>query len=212
MSPFLITLLLGAGFGIVYLAWIRPWQLKWGASADEVQQAMPGDEIVVRPTFDATRGVTINALPHDIWPWLVQIGIGRAGWYSYDCLDNLCRPSAEQILLEFQNLKEGDLVPLSPNGKQGFWVKELQPNQSMLWWDKQGRVSWLWLLKPINAQQTRLITRVRLHYNWLSLDIIFHLLIEFTDIIMMRKCMLGIRRRAERLALSPPTAEHVSNR
>lgn len=70
----------------------------------------------------------------------------------------------------------------------------------MLWWDKQGGASWLWVLDPINEESTRLITRVRVRYAWLSPRILFHLLIEFADIVMMRKCMLGIRRRAERLA------------
>lgn len=199
MQTFL-ALILGAGFGIVYLLWIRPWQLRWGASDEEVLRAMPGDEIVERPTFNATRAVTISARPEDIWPWLVQIGIRRAGWYSYDWLDNLGKPSAEQILPEFQNLKVGDLVPISPDGKQGLWVKELRPKQWMLWWDKQGGTSWLWTLDPIDEEHTRLITRVRVRYAWLSPAILFHLLIEFADIVMMRKCMLGIRRRAESLA------------
>jgi hypothetical protein len=199
-TPFLVLILsiLSTGFGIMYLFRIRPWQLRWGASDEEVLRAMPGDEFVERPSFDATRAITIHARPEDIWPWLVQIGIGRAGWYSYDWLDNLGTPSAEQILPEFQHLKAGDLVPISPDGKQGFWVKELQPNQWMLWWDKQGGASWLWVLDPIDAEHTRLITRVRLRYAWRSPAILFHLLIEFTDIVMMRKCMLGIRRRAER--------------
>jgi hypothetical protein len=200
MQTLILGLMLSTGFGFMYLLWIRPWQLRWGATDEEVLRALPGDGIVERPNFNATRAVTIEALPEDIWPWLVQIGIRRAGWYSYDWLDNLAKPSAEQILPEFQNLKVGDLVPLSPDGKQGFWVKELRPNQWMLWWDKQGEVSWLWLLDPIDDRHTRLITRVRLRYTWLSPAILFHLLIEFTDIVMMRKCMLGIRTRAERLA------------
>jgi hypothetical protein len=131
---------------------------------------------------------------------LVQLGIRRAGWYSYDWLDNLGKPSAEKILPEFQHLKVGDLVPVSPDGKQGLWVKELRPNLSMLWWDKQGKTSWLWVLDPIDGRSTRLITRVRVCYSWLSAMFWFNLLIEFADIVMMRKCMLGIRRRAERLS------------
>ena len=188
------------GFGIIYILWIRPWQLHWGASCEEVVTALPGDEIVAKPSFNATRGVTVNARSQEIWPWLVQISNTRAGWYSYDCLDNLCKPSAEEILPELQNLKAGDLIPLSPDGKQGFWVKELHPGQWMLWWDKQGQSSWLWSLNAVDGEHTRLITRVRLHYTWLSPSILFSLLVEFTDIVMMRKCMLGIQQRAEKLA------------
>jgi hypothetical protein len=200
MQILLITLISGMGFGMVYLLWIRPWQLRWGASDEEVLREMQGDEIVEKPSFNATRGVTINARPEEIWPWLVQLGIRRAGWYSYDWLDNLGKPSAEKILPEFQHLKVGDLVPVSPDGKQGLWVKELRPNLSMLWWDKQGKTSWLWVLDPIDGRSTRLITRVRVCYSWLSVMFWFNLLIEFADIVMMRKCMLGIRRRAERLS------------
>lgn len=200
MQTFIIILFLVSLFSIVYLRWLRPWQLRWGATDQEVEQVMLGDEVVDNPTFNATRGITIHSNPENIWPWLVQIGINRAGWYSYDCLDNLCRPSAEQILPEFQNLKIGDLVPLSPDGTQGFWVKELQPNRQMLWWDQKGKASWLWVLEPVDETHTRLITRVRVRYTWFSPDIFFNLLIEFADIIMMRKCMLGIQRRAEKLA------------
>ena len=201
MQLFLIVFLLCAGFVSVYLLWIRPWQLRWGASSEEVSRVMPGDEIVRKPSFNATRGVTITALPEDVWPWLVQLGVLRGGWYSYDWLDNLGKPSAEQILPQFQGLKAGDLVPISPDGKHGLWVKELQPQQWMLWWDKNGGTSWLWVLDPIDGEHTRLITRVRMRYSLRFPDILFNMLVEFTDIIMMRKCMLGIRRRAEALAI-----------
>jgi hypothetical protein len=68
----------------VYLRFIRPWQLRWGATDEEVARAMPGDDVVQRATFNATRGVTIQARPEQIWPWLVQMGFNRAGYYSYD--------------------------------------------------------------------------------------------------------------------------------
>src|SRR6266700_1732179 len=145
----------------VYLRYIRPWQLRWGATDEEVARAMPGDEVVKHPTFNATRAVTIQARPEEIWPWLVQIGVTRAGWYSYDWLDNLGKPSAQ-------------------------W---------MLWWDNKGEATWYWGLYPQNDSQTRLITRVRMHYRWLRPSILFSLLVEFTDIAMMRKCMLGIKQR-----------------
>jgi hypothetical protein len=71
----------------------------------------------------------------------------------------------------------------------------------MLWWDKNGETSLLWVLVPINGQHTRLITRVRMRYSLRLPDIFFNLLAGFTDIIMMCKYLLGIRRRAEALAL-----------
>ncbi|MDA8216294.1 MAG: hypothetical protein M0Z94_01605 [Dehalococcoidales bacterium] len=158
---------------------------------------MPGDEVVARPTFNATRAVTVEARPEAIWPWLVQIGCQRAGWYSYDLVDNLGSPSAERIIPELQHLEVGDLVPMSPDGKQGLWVKALEPNRWMLWGDDKGDTSWFWGLFPMDRGRTRLITRVRMRYNWLSPWILFNLLLDVGDVVMMRKCMLGIKRRAE---------------
>ena len=188
---------LAAVAAVTYLRFIRPWQLRWGATIEEVERALPGDGVVKFPTFNATRGVTIQAQPEEIWPWLLQIGITRAGWYSYDWLDNLGRPSAQSIIPEWQHVAVGDVIPMSPDGKQGLRVKDFQPNQWMLWWDNKGDSTWYWGLYPQDVSQTRLITRVRVHYHWLKPSMLFSLLVEFTDIVMMRKCMLGIKQRAE---------------
>jgi hypothetical protein len=189
-----------------YLRLIRPWQLRWGATDDEVARPLPGDGDVPQPTFNATRAVTVRARPDEIWPWLVQIGMARAGWYSYDWLDNLGHHSAERIIPEFQHLAVGDLIPLSPDGKQGMRVKAFDPNRWMLWGDTAGDMTWYWGLDPLDERQTRLITRVRLRYRWTSPTVLFALLVEFTDIVMMRKCLLGIKRRAERRAAERPGA------
>ena len=165
---------------------------------------MSGDDVVKHPTFNATRAVTIQARPEEIWPWLVQIGVTRAGWYSYDWLDNLGKPSAQRILPQFQQVAVGDVVPMSPDGKQGMCVKAFEPHQWMLWWDNKGEATWYWGLYPQDDSQTRLITRVRMHYRWLKPSILFSLLVEFTDIVMMRKCMLGIKQRAERARAARP--------
>ena len=130
--------ILGAGLS-VYLRVIRPWQLRWGATDDEVRRTMPGDEIVTRPTFNATRAVIVDASPSTIWPWIVQIGFGKAGWYTYDLLDNFGRPSARHIIPELQHLQVGDLIPMyrgigAPEGV-GMKVKAVEPEQWMLWWD-----------------------------------------------------------------------------
>ena len=85
---------------------------------------MPGDDIVSKPTFNATRAISIHATAENNYPWIVQMGITRAGWYSYDLLDNLAKPSAKVIIPEFQNLKIGDIIPMSPDGKQGMFVKD----------------------------------------------------------------------------------------
>jgi hypothetical protein len=185
---------------VLYILAIRPWQLRWGATDEEVARPMPGDELVESPSFDATRAVTVNAPPQAIWPWIVQIGFGRAGWYSYDWIDNLGRPSADQIIPELQDLEVGDRVPLS---KWTFeLVREIEPYRFMVWTgDTRGANdgTWVWGLYPIDDHSTRLITRLRGRYPWTSPWIVMLLLVDIFDIVMMRKCMLGIKQRAEKL-------------
>ena len=171
--------------------------MKWGATAIEIKRAMPGDEIVDRPTFNASRAVSINAIAENIYPWIIQMGVTRAGWYSYDFLDNLAKRSAVVILPEYQNIKIGDIVPLSPDGKQGMLVKDFKKNEWIVWWDNKGDTTWVWGIYPEGESTFRLITRVRVKYRIFSAAILFNLLIEFFDIWMMRKCMLGIKKRAE---------------
>jgi len=186
----------------VYIGVYRPRQLRWGATDEEVARIMPGDEIVSRPVFNATRAVTVNARPEEIWPWLVQIGFGRAGWYSYDILDNLGRHSSEEILPEYQHLEPGDLIPLGPGAESGLFVKEIRPNESMVWWERSRQsATWAWGLYPIDGAQTRLVTRVRNDYRKGTSNFIFGiLLIEPADFPLMRKCMLGIKRRVDHSA------------
>ncbi len=180
-----------------YLKIVRPRQLRWGATDEEVAREMPGDRIVADPTFNATRAITIDAAPGEVWPWIVQMGIGRAGWYSYDWIDNLGRPSARTILPDFQLPRPGDLVPISPNGKHGFYVKSLEFQRSLLWWDGKGNTTWSWSLYPRVGGATRLVTRIRMRYNWRSPRILLFLAVDVGDIVMIRKCLQGIKERAE---------------
>ena len=206
MQPFIIIVAILIALMLFYFARFRPWQLRWGATDDEIRRAMPGDDIVGDPSFDATRAVTIHAPAESIYPWIVQMGVNRAGWYSYDLLDNLARPSAEVILPEHQNVQIGTLIPMSPGGKQGLYVKDFRANEWMFWWDNKGDSTWVWGIYSEGEAHSRLITRVRVKYRWLSPAILFNLIVEFFDIVMMRKCMLGIKRRAEALYLSKQSA------
>ena len=185
-----------------FFVWYRPWQLRWGATPEELARTMPGDEIVHRPIFNATRGVTVNARPEDIWPWIVQIGFWRAGWYTYDLLDNAGRRSADHLVPEFQHTEVGDLVPLGPGKNSGLRVKEFVPNRSMVWWSKKDdRTTWVWRLDPMPNGKTRLLTRVRAPIFLAEpLSILWLVMFELADFPMMRKCLLGIKRRAETLA------------
>jgi hypothetical protein len=101
----------------------------WGIHPDEAGKALPGDELVPEAEVIDTRGIDIAAAPDDVWPWLVQMGYGRAGWYSYDELD-MDHPSAERILPELQEIKVGDVLPTHPDG--GFEVKVVEPGTALV--------------------------------------------------------------------------------
>ena len=185
---------------VIFFGLYRPWHLGWGATAEELAQRMPGDEIVRRPVFNATRAVTVNARPEDVWPWIVQIGFHRAGWYTYDLLDNFGRRSAERIVPELQHLEVGDLIPFAPGKDAGPRVKELQPNRWMVLGGKTSdQATWTWVLSPMPDGTTRLMTRVRAPVSWREpLSAVWLVLLEVADFPMMRKCLLGIKRRAEK--------------
>jgi len=177
-----------AFFYLVY----RPWQLSWGATANEVTRPMAGDGLVENPTFNATRAVTINAPAEQIWPWIVQIGYKRAGFYSWDILDNDGIPSAERVIPEYQNLKIGDVVPLSE--ETDAEVFDMESNERLLLvFQSDSTVTWAWALYKIDADRTRLVTRLR----WRATSVTSQFMLDAFEIIMMRKCLLGIKRRAE---------------
>ncbi len=200
MRPARTVLLLAPAItALVYARFVRPWQLTWGATNAEVSRALPSDDLVPTPTFNATRAITIAAPPEAVWPWIVQMGLTRAGWYSYDLLDNLGRPSARRIIPEFQDLQPGDIVPMSPNGKQGMRVLSVDAPTSMVW-GEPGATTWAWQLDETTSGTTRLVTRVRARYRWFSPSVAFSVLVEFGDIWMMRKMLLNLRERAATVA------------
>ena len=108
---------------------LRHWWATWGVDTVEQTKELPGDDLVPEGETLITRGITIDAPPEAVWPWLVQMGYGRAGWYSYDRLD-MKGNSADAIVPELQKLKVGDLVPTHEDG--GFEVKVLEPNRALV--------------------------------------------------------------------------------
>jgi hypothetical protein len=186
-----------------YLLLVGPWQRRWGATDEEVQRAMPGDEEVERPLMNATRAITINARPEEIWPWLVQIGTGRAGWYSYDWIENLMGlnvSSTDRIIPEFQQLEVGDTIPLAPGLE--IPVKVLKPDETLLLVGHDpvvGDASWVLRLYPIDEQQTRLVIRIRNRWPMTPRGILSLLFTEPGSFLMVRKMLLGIKWRAEQV-------------
>jgi hypothetical protein len=183
---------------LFYLKLLRPWQLRWGATDDEVKCIMSGDNIVKKPHFVATRAVSIEAPPTDVWKWIVQIGSGRAGFYSIDWIDNSNVPSSRSIVSKYQKIEKNYFIPFTPDQKNGMWVKDYQEPEYILWWDRKENGTWAWFLQQTEAGNTRLITRLRTKYDFSFPWIIYYILYDFGDIFMMRKCMLGIKERAEK--------------
>ena len=107
----------------------RRWFSSWGITPIEGELTLPGDDLVPEPTMSDTRGLTIDAPPSAVWPWLAQLGFGRGGWYSYDAMDMKGR-SADTILPEHQALAVGDIVPTDPSG--GFEVRVLEPERALV--------------------------------------------------------------------------------
>lgn len=181
-----------------YLLFLRRWHLRWGATDEELQRPMPADERVPHPSLETTRALTINAPPEAVWPWLVQMGHQRGGWYAYDKLDNFGVPSARRILPEFQHLKVGDKIAPTTGG---FVVASLEPPRSLVLVsrDAKGRVmlSWSFLLEPLEGGRSRFIERIRGIYPVSPLGLFMYLAVEPADFVMMRKQMLNLKRRAE---------------
>ncbi len=107
----------------------RRWWHSWGVDPDETTRALPGDDIVADAVGGETRGITIDAPPEAVWPWLLQMGYGRAGWYSYDQLDQRGR-SVNEIVDAWQGLAVGDVVPTHPGG--GFEVARIETGHALV--------------------------------------------------------------------------------
>jgi hypothetical protein len=181
----------------------RRWHLRWGATQAEVDRPLPGDALLPRAQFRSTRAIGIDAPPDAVWPWLVQVGCLRAGWYSDDLLDNLGRPSATTLLPSLQHLEVGQWVPMSPTSppsdRTALKVDSFEVNEWLLW-TKPGS-SWVWQLTPTRDGGTRLVTRIHVGYDWHHpLSALFGvLLIEFGDFAMLRRMLRNIKARAESL-------------
>ncbi len=173
------------------------------ATASEAAMRMPGDELVVRPIGVFTHAVTIQAPPAEVWPWLAQMGAGtRAGWYSYDRLDNAGKRSAWRVLARLQNIAVGDLFPALPGARDAFIVVAVDPGKSLVLGvpaPSGGYLSrWAFVLMRGTAGHTRLVARASFAYT------LFHLprplmraLGRLVHFIMERKQLLGIKQRVE---------------
>jgi hypothetical protein len=189
--------------------------MRWGAGKDETRRIFPGDELLPEAKMVATHAITIDAAPQKVWPWLVQIGQGRGGFYSYAWIENMMGleiHTSYQVLPEYQNIKVGDMVPLSADGF-GIPVALLDPEQILVLrgdtrLDPEAipgtaageyfALTWAFYLEPLSGNRTRLVERWKADWSpTLKNAILMRLFLEPGAFLMERKMLLGIKQRVE---------------
>jgi hypothetical protein len=189
----------------VYSPFMRRRYLTWGATTEEVDAELPGDDLLQDADMLSTRAITIEAPPSDVWPWLVQMGSGRGGAYTYDWIENLFglgMHSADEILPQFQHLAVGDVLPMGDGGA-GMRVEICDPPRTLVFRSEDGQWVWIFSLTE-QGDATRLISRNRIAENGASIGrrLADRLIMEPGSLVMERKMLAGIRDRAEALAMS----------
>jgi len=199
---------------VLYFAAIRPRLLGWGASRQERRQSLPGDDLVAA-RWQTTRGIEISAPADEVWPWLVQMGYGRGGWYSYDRLERRVGAgefaeggSAKRVIPELQQLAVGDTIALSPAG--GLTVEVLDPANALVLHYRMNLLTaapahepdpavldwtWAFVLTPVNETSCRLLARVRADYRPSWLRPLLPFLLEPVHFMMERKMLRTIEQR-----------------
>lgn len=202
LGPAVSLFLIIAG---VYALILRRWHKKWGASGLEAAQPMPGDEIIEEPSYMTTRAVTIDARPEHVWPWLVQMGEGRGGFYSYDWIERLMGmrvSGVSEILPEFQQIEAGDIIPA---GEEDIPVAAIEKNRHLVLGSAEerpwGSSTWAIALYPANGL-TRLVSRVRARPKDSRRSRLLYAFLEPGMFAMERKWLLEVKRRAETSAFA----------
>ncbi len=222
---------ISASAAVAFVVARSEWRT-WGVDPEEAARTLPGDDLVAGANAVETRGIDLQAPPGDVWPWLVQMGYGRAGWYSYDAID-MDRASSRDIAEGLPALEVGDIMPTHPGG--GFVVKAIEPGHALvLYLDRAialeqaaqhpagdatpnlkatGRfmdaasgefaASWAFVLEPTESGGTRLLERARARLEAPSGATTFlRPIFGFGVFVMMRRQLLGIRERV-RVAKRP---------
>jgi hypothetical protein len=195
-----------ASVPVVYALAIRPWHLRWGATEEECMRPLPGDA-VVPDGIQSTRAITIHAPARAVWPWLVQMGQDRAGFYSFDWLERLAGAdihNADDINPAWQHLTVGDLMRTYRYVERyeplGWIVVTVEPERALVVRSVDSRWSWALVLEPLTANTTRLIARTRDGMMpGLQAPLKF-LVAEPAHCIMEIGVLRGVKARAERMA------------
>ncbi len=194
---------------------LRSWYNRWGAADAEMTQLLHGDDLVPAPMMGYTHAITIQSPPEKVWQWLVQIGQGRGGLYSYEGLENLVGcdiHNVDRILPELQDLQVGELIRLGPKGYPCFAVASIDPGRSLVlisadpqtgvpveYTEQRGKgyavASWQFVLQPLEGKATRFLVRQRLAYSP-DLALVWRLT-EPVGFVMEKKFLHTIKRLAE---------------
>jgi hypothetical protein len=180
---------------------IRSALLRQLGPAAERAWRLEGDDIVPEARAQLTHAIAIAAPPSAVWPWLLQMGCQRAGWYSWDGLDNAGVRSADRIVPELQALAVGDVIPARPAGTEGFEVLRVVPERALVlraaspkW---QG--TWAFVLEPLGLDRTRLVTRYRAAYPPSAGMSLMLPVLRAAHAIMERKQLRTIKHHAEQM-------------
>jgi hypothetical protein len=211
----LVAPLAAAATFAAYTRAVRPKQVRWGATDEEVARAMPLDGEVPEPNHLSTRAITIKARPDEIWFWIAQMGESpRAGFYSHEWVERLAGMKVENsdvILPQFQHPKPGEALDragtmLVKAVDEGKWIVLGPPAGKDLWLD----CTWCLALYPVDAETTRLVTRVRARVNrWSPEAVLWAALMDPGAYIMERKMLEGIKQRAEKMSAERIEQTHI---
>jgi hypothetical protein len=198
------------GGAAAYVFTVRPWQLRWGATNEELDATLAGDDLIANPDLVATRAVTVHAAAEHVWPWIAQLGQGRGGFYSYDALENLVGcdiHSADRVVPQWQDVKVGDQVNLHP--EVGLGVTAVEQGRALV---LQGGVpmgtvpppydfTWAFVLNEQPDGTTGLLVRERYAYTqrWARFLVEPVAVVSF---VMSQRMLRGIRDRAQRAGRS----------
>jgi hypothetical protein len=193
-------------------ALLRALARELGPATADGKRPLVGDDILGAGRFQRTHAVTLEAPAAQVWPWLVQMGARRAGWYSYDGLDNDGMPSASAILPGLQRLSVGDIVPALPRSEGGFAVLRLERERALVLGDpsllpggrKSGgppwRTTWAFVLEPIGTGATRLLVRARAEFAPTAWRAVARPILGLVHEVMERRQLRNLRRRVEAVA------------
>ena len=204
---------LGVATAMVWHRWVTPWHERWGATDDEVAMSLPGDDLVPDPAEQNTRAIEIDAEPSSVWPWIIQIGADRGGFYSYEWLENLFGlgiHNSDVVVNQWQHRTVGDLVFADAKGSGGWYVMEVRPGEALVLQigdvragrpihrDEQFRweSTWSFVVRPAPGGRCRLLVRERTGFGSRLTELAMSP-IGIISFVMTQKMLREIKARAE---------------